>query len=68
MQGKRTGEHAGVTLYPQNLTLTSPTSGGRSVGTVRWHNQDTEFVCFLTRGRNFSTYATFHHFGLVLEL
>jgi hypothetical protein len=30
------------TLYPQNLALTSPTSGGRSVGIVRSHTQATE--------------------------
>jgi hypothetical protein len=31
------------TLYPQNLALTSPTSGGRSVGVVRSRTQATEF-------------------------
>jgi hypothetical protein len=31
------------TLYPQNLTLTLPTSGGRSVGIVRSRTQTTEF-------------------------
>jgi hypothetical protein len=31
------------TLYPQKLALTSPTSGGRSVGTVRSRIQTTEF-------------------------
>jgi hypothetical protein len=30
-------------LYPQKLTLTSPTSDGRSVGIVRLRTQDTEF-------------------------
>jgi hypothetical protein len=30
-------------LYPQNLALTSPTSGGRSVGIVRLLTQATEF-------------------------
>jgi hypothetical protein len=35
------------TLYPQMLTLTSPTSGGRSVGIVRSLAQDTEFVLFV---------------------
>jgi hypothetical protein len=34
------------TLYPQNLALTSPTCGGRSVGTVRLRTKTTEF-CFL---------------------
>jgi hypothetical protein len=31
------------TLYPQKLALTSPTSGGRSVGIVRSRTQTTEF-------------------------
>jgi hypothetical protein len=31
-------------LYPQNLALTSPTSGGRSVGIVRTRTQATEFI------------------------
>jgi hypothetical protein len=31
------------TLYPQNLAVTSPTSGGCSVGTVRSRSQVTEF-------------------------
>jgi hypothetical protein len=30
-------------LYPQKLALTSPISGGRSVGIVRLHTQATEF-------------------------
>jgi hypothetical protein len=30
-------------LYPQKLALTSPTSGGRSVGIVRSRTQATEF-------------------------
>jgi hypothetical protein len=32
------------TPYPQKLVLTSPTSGGRSVGIVRLQTQATEFV------------------------
>jgi hypothetical protein len=32
------------TLYPQKLALTSPTSGGRSVGIVRSHSQASEFL------------------------
>jgi hypothetical protein len=32
------------TLYPQKLTLTSPTSGSRSVGKVRSRTKATEFV------------------------
>jgi hypothetical protein len=31
------------TLYPQRLALTSPTSGGRSVGIVRLRTKATEF-------------------------
>jgi hypothetical protein len=34
-------------LYPQKLTLTSPTSGGRSVGIVRSGTQATEFSSVL---------------------
>jgi hypothetical protein len=33
-----------VTHYPQKSPLTSPTSGGRSVGIVRSRTQATEFV------------------------
>jgi hypothetical protein len=33
------------TLYPQKLSLTSPTNGGRSVGIVRSRTQATKF-CF----------------------
>jgi hypothetical protein len=32
-------------LYPQKLAITSPTSGGRSVGIVRSRTQTMEFVC-----------------------
>jgi hypothetical protein len=36
------------TLYPQTLALTSPTSGGRSVGIVRSRTHATEFgFCIL---------------------
>jgi hypothetical protein len=34
------------TLYPQKLAVTSPTSGGRSVGIVRSRTQATEFSFF----------------------
>jgi hypothetical protein len=34
-------------LYPLKLALTSPTSGGRSVGIVRWRTEAPEFVCFM---------------------
>jgi hypothetical protein len=36
-----------VALYPQKLALTSPTSGGRSVGIVRSRTQATEYSFFL---------------------
>jgi hypothetical protein len=39
------------TLYPQTLALTSPTSGGRSVGIVHSRTQATEFsIVFFTIG------------------
>jgi hypothetical protein len=31
-------------LYPRKLALTSPTSGSRSIGIVRWRTKATEFV------------------------
>jgi hypothetical protein len=34
--------HADHTLYPQKLAITSPTSGGRSVGIVRSRTQTME--------------------------
>jgi hypothetical protein len=34
-------------FYPQKLALTSPTSGGRSVGIVRSRTQATEFSFFI---------------------
>jgi hypothetical protein len=34
------------TLYPQNLALTSPSSGGRSVSIVRSRTHATEFLFF----------------------
>jgi hypothetical protein len=37
------------TLYQQKLVLTSPTSGGHSVGTVLLWTKATEFVLFLLR-------------------
>jgi hypothetical protein len=36
-----------VTRYPQSLALSSPTSGGRSVGIVSSRTQATEFSFFL---------------------
>jgi hypothetical protein len=35
------------TLYQQKLAITSPTSGGRSVGIVRSRTQTMEFVLFV---------------------
>jgi hypothetical protein len=43
--GLESREYDTKPLYPQNLTLTSPTIGGRSVGIVRSQTQATEFVC-----------------------
>jgi len=50
-------------LYPQKLTLTSPTGGGRSVGIVRSRTKATEFsfsftwslsrlLCYVGSGSN----------------
>jgi hypothetical protein len=38
------------TLYPQKLALTSPTSGGGSVGIVRSRTQSTEVFFISVRG------------------
>jgi hypothetical protein len=60
------------TLYPQRLTLTSPTCGSRSVGIVRLRTKTTEFVfcfvfevlfCNLSGGRE-KTVKTVHHDSL----
>ena len=40
--GIRCADHV-TPLYPQNLALTSPTGGGRSVGIVRSRTKATEF-------------------------
>ena len=40
--GTRCADHV-TPLYPQKLALTSPTSGGRSVGIVRSRTKATEF-------------------------
>jgi len=40
--GTRCVDHV-TPLYPQNLALTSPTGGGRSVGIVRVRTKATEF-------------------------
>jgi hypothetical protein len=39
-------------LYPQTLSLTSPTSGGRSVGIVRLRTEATELVIITVMSRN----------------
>jgi hypothetical protein len=43
--GMRCTDHV-TPLYPQTLALTSPTSGGCSVGIVCSRTQATEFVLF----------------------
>jgi hypothetical protein len=43
------------TLYPQKLALTSPTSGGRSVGIVRLRTKATEFFNNNTSTNCYST-------------
>jgi hypothetical protein len=40
--GSRDPSRSRGTLYPHKLVLTSPTSGGRSVGIVRYRTQATE--------------------------
>jgi hypothetical protein len=40
------------TLYLQKLSLTSPTSGGRSVGIVRSRTQTMEFLFFIKKATN----------------
>jgi hypothetical protein len=44
------------TLYPQNLALTSTTSGGHSVGIVRCRTKATEFS-FISHNNNLLKYA-----------
>jgi hypothetical protein len=44
--GIRHAEYA-TRLYQQKLALTSPTSGGRSVGVVRSRTKATEFIKFI---------------------
>jgi hypothetical protein len=45
--GIRRADHA-TPNYPQNFALTSPTSGGCSVGIVRWRTKATELLVFIT--------------------
>jgi hypothetical protein len=50
----RRADHA-TSLYPQMFELTSPTSGGRSVGIVRSRNKATELLLLVninTAGKN----------------
>jgi len=47
--GTRCADHV-TPLYPQKLALTSPTGGGRSVGTVRVRTKATEFRLVYTTG------------------
>jgi hypothetical protein len=49
-------DHA-TSLYPQKLALTSPTSGGRSVGIVRWRTKATELVSFSIDFKNWWNYV-----------
>jgi hypothetical protein len=46
--GIRHADH--VTLYPQKLALSSPASGGRSVGIICSRTQATEFLFFFLGG------------------
>jgi hypothetical protein len=55
-----------LTTWPQKSTLTSPTSGGRSVGIVRSRDEVTEFGCLvlvvtLTLSHNFLDSALVHY-------
>jgi hypothetical protein len=52
--GIRCADHV-TPLYPQKLTLTSPTGGGRSVGIVRSRTKATEFFMFRNKGMNIVT-------------
>jgi hypothetical protein len=45
------------TFYPQKLAITSPTSGGRSVGIVRSRTQTMEFSFFYLCSRQFGPIA-----------
>jgi hypothetical protein len=50
-------DHA-IPLYPQKLALTSPTSGGRSVGIVRSWTEATELITFCKCSKNSATNPT----------
>jgi hypothetical protein len=54
------------TLYPQELALTSPTNGGRSVGIARLRTKATEFCLVLSTQQYFEQMRLFSkvtHFG-----
>jgi len=57
--GIRCADHV-TPLYPPKLALTSPTSGGRSVGIVRSRTKATEYYYLLP--------LSFHSVTLVLTL
>ena len=50
--GTRCADHV-TPLYPQKLTLTSPTGGGRSVGIVRVRTKATKLSLVLVTWRHF---------------
>jgi ribosomal protein L37E len=49
------------TLYPQKLSITSPTSGGRSVGIVRSRTQTMEVFLFHKIPSTFTRYSCYFH-------
>jgi hypothetical protein len=53
------------TLHPQKLALTSPTSGGRSVGIVRSRTKATEFVVFYCLTQSYFSSSTTHSFSFM---
>jgi hypothetical protein len=65
--GIRRADHA-TPLYPQKLELTSPTSGGRSVGVVRSRTKATELVSYLVRYEYFKVIQNFIHITWCLNL
>jgi hypothetical protein len=61
--GIRHTDHA-TPLYPQKLAITSPTSGGRSVGIVRTRTKATELVCYFTTSALIEEYLYEIHYLL----
>jgi hypothetical protein len=51
-------------LYLQKLAITSPTSGGRSVGIVRWRTQTMEFSLVLWVDNQISQMCNFIKFNI----